>query len=269
MARGMKFEAEQFQSRGNFLNLNEELITNVIAKSDGRSEERYDRHKKLRAKYLNEIPGYVPTNPIYRAELDRYLDHLVELRVEAGQVGRDSGFIAPFSVIRDSLKSFASKDLYFHPIKTSLRLLGGYTDAHSECELARMRMMQTFYGKCSDYIKLSNGLYVEEKRDSLNFLETEMQRAYVSLNRYEHFAYGNGQAGLHHDVTGHIKDMEKSWMGESSRLEGAELRRLSGVLGDKGELLLLPPLHFLKGGVRYIKGSFRDIRGWWNNADNA
>ncbi len=264
MVRGMKFDAEEFKSHGNMVNLQSEQIRKSIAASSGLSEERQRAIQRYRDAYAPQKPGIQPTNPIFDAELERNFNGIVELRVEASKIGRDIGLIAPFSMTRDLLDTFNGDR---HPVISVLRLLGGVSDALSEGDYARVKMMQTYYKQCSEYIQLSNSIYMEEKRDSSYFRQSEMARAYVSFNRYEHFSMGNGMASIHSDVSFKLAEMEKAWMGEKAKLAGRQTRRAYGAFGEVVESIV--PIGRIAGSVKdvgkgLLSSAYNKATGWWS-----
>lgn len=252
MNNGMKFNAEFQRSKGNFLNLHEGLIEDLVSKSDGRSQERYDYQKKLRAKYLPEIPGYVPKNPIYKAEVDRTLDYLIELRVKASDVNKDTPFTAHLTTLREIFNAATSFNTLRHPIQAPLNILRGYSDGIGEGARARNRIMMQFNDQVYAYTVLANTIYISEKKDSPSWQLNEKYRADVSRNRLESFFLNNGLAGLHHDQSNAIAEMEKCWRGEQERLMGAYTRRGMGILGDNATALIWPAYQF--GGTIVQKG---------------
>lgn len=252
---GISFDPELQQSKGDFLNLKEKEITRLIGSSDGRSEEQLSRQKRLREKYLPEIPGYVPKNPIYKAEFDRYLDYLVDLRSRAGQVCLDAPLVAQLSLVRSILKTFTSTSTITSPIQTALGIVRSYSDGLAECDKARINMMVEFNKKCVEYIAMGNAAYQSEKRNSTLWQVSEMDRAYVSFNRYEHFFLGGGFAGIHHAVSNSVAAMEKVYRGEQERLGGASFRRGIGMFGDSFELVL-PAVMYGKSAGSKVKDAY-------------
>lgn len=256
------FDSKYHQSKGNFLNLHEGLISDLVRKSDGLTEQRLAYQERLVSKYCPEA-GYVPTNPIYRAELARLLRFIVEERVRAGTVCLDAPFIAPLSVVREFVGAVSSPiQSLMSPIKTATKIMYSYSDALAECEYARLNIMKDFNNKCASYIEIMNKAYMAEKKDSPSFQNTEMDRAYVSFNRYEHFFLGAGFAAIHHAVTELVSTSERMWRGQEERLAGATIRRGSGIGGDETELIM--PLSPLRSAWRTGSNLNRKILSWWN-----
>lgn len=263
----IEFRPELFQPRGNFLNLKSEEITRIVADSDSLTPERRAHQQWLRDKYLPEIPGFVPASPINLAECNRYLNYLVELRSKAGVANLDAPYVGLLSVAREitTLNLFRGALDIWNLKKSVLDLARNVTDAYSETEYARIKMMVEFNNSVSDYIKLANRMYLAEKKDTLAFLFSEMERAYVSFNRYENFFLGKGFAGVHHAVSETVARMERTWRDAEGNMEGAISRREYGVGGLLGELTLPIP----KFGASFGASGYRKLKqfmGWFNSS---
>lgn len=259
----IEFRPELFQPRGNFLNLKSEEITRIVADSDSLTPERRAHQQRLRDKYLPEIPGYVPASPINLAECNRYLNYLVELRSKAGAANLDAPYVGLLAVAREitTLNLFRGADIWNVP-KSVLDIARNVTDAYSETEYARIKMMVEFNNSVSEYIKLANRMYLAEKKDTIAFLFSEMERAYVSYNRYENFFLGKGFAGVHHAVSETVARMERTWRDAEGNMKGAISRRERGVGGIFGELTI-PAQKYGASGYQWLKQFFI---GWQNSS---
>jgi hypothetical protein len=246
---GMKFDESLHKSSGNFLNSYDKQITEAIRASDNLSPERTQYQQKLRSMFAPEFVGYEPKNPIYREELDRNFNNLLELRIRAGRVAKDAPLLAQFALLREVFTVATSPiQTAMNPAGALLNIIRSYSDGLGEIERAKVMMMKEFHNQSFDYVKMSNLAYENEKKDSPSWKIWEMFRADVSRNRLEHFFNTQSWASLHHDVTIKISEMEKVWRGEEARLAGASQRRATGVLGDTVALVL--PIYLIGKSIK-------------------
>lgn len=186
------------------------------------------RGRRLREKYLPDIPGFKAEKLTNRYAQDVYLDKLTELAVDANLI-QDRYPLAivcgAFGAVVDWGKELVSGNTY-NPIKLVGSLGTKILDNMAAAKKESLHLSQLYNRKSLEYLHLVNTIMQDERRDWQLYRISEMDRAYFSHNRLEWFFVGSALTGLHQAVGFSVMEMDKAMLESNKKLEGSQMREI-------------------------------------------
>jgi hypothetical protein len=192
-------------------------------------EEEGGRALELRKKFLPELPGYQPDKLTNRYELERFLDKMVEVRVEAQLLSHRVPGAIVSAVLGSYSKEASDANWVTALLKAPVRAVKRSMDVIAQSEEGRVKLIQEYNIRKIGFLQLQLKIMMAERRDWLNWRDAEAERAYVAPNRIEWFFSGSALTGIHQEVGFEINDMDKLMRTINSRIEGASKRRFYDV----------------------------------------